>query len=280
MRVPWGEDTACARLRERSRSGGGLTQEDELPRAGRSPGLDCRMAGLIEDPYAASDARDPRGGRAKSLAGAPFRVALLAIGALAVLLLAGLAVAALFFGLRFSTPKPESVVSTRPSPAILVAIRDMARLETTEVHVEKVVDLTDTQSRFFGLIQATDALLLVAVGHVVIGVDLSRLTEGDLSMDPETGVARIELPEPEVFSTRLDEKETYVYTRTTSLMAKRNEHLETRARQEAIRAIEKAAVEGDLMMRAKAQAERQLGALATQLGAKRVEFRWRAGTGR
>ncbi|KYF90606.1 hypothetical protein BE18_28650, partial [Sorangium cellulosum] len=147
--------------------------------------------------------------------------------------------------------------------------------ETTEVHVEKVVDLADRQSRLFGLVQATDALLLVAVGHVTIGVDLARIGEGDIAMDPETGVARLTLPAPEVFATRLDEDATYVYTRKTSLLARRNEQLESRARKEATEAIEKAALEGNVMARAKAQAERQITALATQLGAKRVEIRWR-----
>lgn len=238
------------------------------------------MAGPLQDPYASTDARDLLGTRAPGSGGRWLRTASLTLALLAIALLAALAIGALFFGLRFTTPTPASAVTARPSPAMLIAIRDMARLETTEVHVEKVVDLTDTQSRFFGLIQATDALLLVAVGHVTIGVDLSRIADGDISMDPETGVARLALPEPEVFSTRLDEPETYVYTRTTSLLARRNEHLESRARQEAVRAIEKAAVEGDVMARARVQAERQLGALATQLGAKRVEIRWRSGAGR
>lgn len=237
------------------------------------------MAGPLQDPYTSTDARDLLGGRDRGSGGRLLRTATLALALLAIVLLASLAVGALFFGLRFSTPAPATVITARPSPAMLIAIRDMARLETTEVHVEKVVDLTDTQSRLFGLIQATDALLLVAVGHVTIGVDLSRIADGDVSMDPETRVARLALPQPEVFSTRLDEPETYVYTRTTSLLARRNEQLESRARQEAVRAIEKAAVEGDMMGRARAQAERQLSALATQLGAKRVEIRWRSGAG-
>ncbi len=41
----------------------------------------------------------------------------------------------------------------RPTPSVITAVRDLARLETAEVHVEKVVDLTDRQSRFFGLIE-------------------------------------------------------------------------------------------------------------------------------
>ncbi|WP_438032428.1 DUF4230 domain-containing protein [Sorangium sp. So ce204] len=227
------------------------------------------MEGPLQDPYASAAVHAPR---PRAQAGRAARIALLVVALFASVGFGALVVAPRLGG---PAPAPSSVVVARPSPALLVAIRDLSRLETTEVHVEKVVDLADRQNRLFGLVQATDALLLVAVGHVTIGVDLARIGEGDIAMDPETGVARLTLPAPEVFSTRLDEDETYVYTRSTSLLARRNEQLEGRARKEATAAIEKAALEGNVMARAKAQAERQITALATQLGAKRVEIRWR-----
>ncbi|WP_441292001.1 DUF4230 domain-containing protein [Sorangium sp. KYC3313] len=227
------------------------------------------MEGPIQDPYASAAVHAPR---PRAQVGRAARIALLVVALFASVGFGALVVAP---RLGAPAPAPSSVVVARPSPALLIAIRDLSRLETTEVHVEKVVDLADRQSRLFGLVQATDALLLVAVGHVTIGVDLARIGEGDIAMDPETGVARLTLPAPEVFSTRLDEDETYVYTRSTSLLARRNEQLEARARKEATAAIEKAALEGNVMARAKAQAERQITALATQLGAKRVEIRWR-----
>lgn len=228
------------------------------------------MEGPLQDPYASIAVHAPRPAAGAGRAGRAVRIALLVVA-----LLASAGIGALVVAMRHRAPAPGSEIVVRPSPALRIAIRDLARLETTEVHVEKVVDLADRQSRLFGLVQATDALLLVAAGHVTIGVDLARLGEGDIAMDPETGVARITLPAPEVFSTRLDEEGTYVYTRSTSLLARRNEQLESRARKEATAAIEKAALEGDVMSRARAQAERQLTALVTQLGAKRVEIRWR-----
>ena len=54
----------------------------------------------------------------------------------------------------------------RPTGTILMAIRDVARLETSELHLEKVIDLTDKQSRFFGLLNTSDAVLLIAAGDV------------------------------------------------------------------------------------------------------------------
>ena len=196
----------------------------------------------------------------------------------AVLLAAILAVAvAIGLGVASWTPPPAStsVVTVHSTPNVLVAVRDMARLETAEVHVEKVIDLTDTQSHMFGLVQATDAILLVAVGQATLGVDLSKLREGDISMDATTKIATLHLPAPEVFHAGLDENATYVYTRTTSVLAKRNEQLETQARREAVAAIRKAADTLEMKNRAKVQAEKQITSLVRQLGADRVEFIWK-----
>ncbi|NUQ78556.1 MAG: DUF4230 domain-containing protein [Polyangiaceae bacterium] len=168
----------------------------------------------------------------------------------------------------------KTTVTVKPTPSLLTAVKDLARLETTEVHVEKVIDLTDRQSRIFGLIEVTDAILLVAVGRATIGVDLGKLREGDVAMD-ESKTARLRLPKPELLGAALDERATYVYTRETSTLAKRNEGLETQARREAVAAIEKAATTDEVMARAKSQAEKQLTSLLTQLGAKRVEITWR-----
>lgn len=189
----------------------------------------------------------------------------------------GLVAGALAVG--FLLPRPsastESVIAARPTPALLVTMRDVARLETGEVHVEKVIDLTDTQSHVFGLLKGTDALLLVAVGRATVGIDLSKLGEGDVSMDPTTRVAKVRLPSPELFSVALDEEKTYVYARTTSVLARRNEHLETQARREATTAIEKAARASDALGRARGQAERQLRALLMPLGISALEITYK-----
>ncbi len=215
----------------------------------------------LEDPYARGPAR---AGRKWQL-----NAALVA----AIVAIAG----AIGLGVASWTPPPAStsVVTVHSTPNVLVAVRDMARLETAEVHVEKVIDLTDTQSHMFGLVQATDAILLVAVGQATLGVDLSKLAEADISMDSSSKTATLRLPAPEVFQVGLDENATYVYTRTTSVLARRNEQLETRARREAVAAIRKAADTPEMKTRAKVQAEKQIRSLVRQLGAERVEIIWK-----
>jgi hypothetical protein len=162
----------------------------------------------------------------------------------------------------------------RPTGTILMAVRDLARLETNELHMEKVIDLTDKQSRFFGLIDTTDAILLIAAGDVTIGIDLTKMGDGDVVVDRDTGTARLTLPAPEVLSVRLDEEHTYVYRHTTALLAERNEHLESKARQEAVRAIDEAARDGAVMEKARKQAERQVRDLLEKFGVTQVIVGW------
>ncbi|HMJ51458.1 MAG TPA: DUF4230 domain-containing protein [Polyangiaceae bacterium] len=173
------------------------------------------------------------------------------------------------------SPGPGVGPVVRPTGTILMAVKDLARLETNELHLEKVIDLTDKQSRFFGLIDTADAILLIAAGDVTVGIDLTKLGANDVAIDREAGTARLTLPPPEILSVRLDEQHTYVYRRTTGVLAERNEQLESKARKEAIRAIEEAARHGDIMEKARRQAEKQLQQLFEKFGVSRTTIGWR-----
>ncbi len=173
-------------------------------------------------------------------------------------------------------PASSSVVVEKPSPTLLVAVRDLARLETNQMHYEKVIDLTDKQSHFFGLVEASDAILLVASGDVTMGIDLAKVQAADIQFDADAGVATMTLPPPEIFSTSLDEKHTYVFQRKTDTLAERNEALESKARLAAVQTLADAAKTPQATDQAKKQAERELRALATALGAKQINFIWKA----
>src|SRR5258706_16333428 len=84
------------------------------------------------------------------------RPSVLAIIALVgVLTLVGFGLIAYLVADRLTQPSSSRTV-IRPTGTILMAVKDLARLETNELHMEKEIDLTDKQSRFFGLIGATD----------------------------------------------------------------------------------------------------------------------------
>ena len=169
---------------------------------------------------------------------------------------------------------PATTTVVRPTPQVVVAVRDLARLESAEFHMERVIDLEDRQTRFFGLVEADDAILLIASGDVTAGVDLTRMQDGDVVVDPDARIARITLPEPEILRTSLDNERTYVHHRSTDALAERSETLETRARQEAERTLHDAALEAGILDRARDNARRTVTTLVTSLGYDDVQVRF------
>jgi hypothetical protein len=162
----------------------------------------------------------------------------------------------------------------RATPGVVTAMRDMAKLDSTSFHIEKVVEAKDEQSRLWGLVQTTDGLLLVAVGDVVAGVDLSKLKDEDVRVDAASHSIRVRLPGPEVTSSALDERLTHVVVRTTDLLAERNEQLEGEARRKAEEQMRAAAIQAGILERARASADRTLRALLRSLGYERVDLEW------
>jgi hypothetical protein len=202
------------------------------------------------------------------------------VGWLGALIVGALVLVAVGAGLligRFTAPAPpSSSAELRATPAVITALRDLSRLETAEAHVERVIDLSDKQKVLFGLAEAQDAILLVAGGDVIAGVDLGKLRKEDVVADVQGRSVRIELPAAEILSQRLDSQRTYVHTRRTDLLARRNEALEGQARVEAERSIVEAAREAGLLERAQHNAGRTVEQLARSLGYDRVEIRFRS----
>lgn len=173
-------------------------------------------------------------------------------------------------------PKPAaSVTIVRGTPSVVTAIRELSSIEGAEFHIEKVIDLTEKQSHFFGLVQSKDAILLVAAGDVTAGVDLSGLRDGDVRVDRDKGTAEIMLPPAKILSHRLDNDHTYVHSRSTDLLAERKTNLETRARQEAEKSIVEAAEKSSILPRAETSVTRTVESLVRSLGYKDVTVKFR-----
>lgn len=194
---------------------------------------------------------------------------LFAIAALVVVL--GALGTGIYLGHRLADRAKEDEAVVRSSPSVVVAVRDLARLEGAEFRIERVISLTDKQDRFFGLIQAKDALLLVASGAVVAGTDLSGLADGDVTVDADHHRVQVSLPSSQVLSARLDDDHTFVYQRNTDLLAERKESLESRARQEAERTLEEAARKGGIIQRSNDSVRRTVESLLRSLGFTEVE---------
>lgn len=140
-----------------------------------------------------------------------------------------------------------------PDPVtVILQVRSLARLETAQYTIEKVITAETGQGAFGPLFG--DRLLFVAHGEVIAGVDLSRVQESDLTVTPDGRVIMI-LPAAEVFIATLDNEKSYVYDRQTGLLTKGEQNLETLARQTAEAEIERAALEDGILNLAQSNAQ-------------------------
>ena len=156
-----------------------------------------------------------------------------------------------------------------PDPVTIIhEVRSLARLETVQYTVEKVVT-AETNQGTLGFLFG-DRLLFVAHGVVIAGVDLAKLGPEDLQL--RDGVLYVRLPPAEIFVATLDNEKSYVYDRDTGLLTKGQVHLETEARREAERLIREAAIEDGILDTAQRNAEAYLDRFFRSLGFPDVEF--------
>jgi hypothetical protein len=156
-----------------------------------------------------------------------------------------------------------------PDPVTYInEIRALARLETIQYSVEKVITAEIGQGSFSFLYG--DRLLFVAHGVVIAGIDMEKLQPGDMRLD--NGVLFVRLPPAEVFIATLDNQKSYVYDRNTGIFTKGTVDLETLARQTAEDEIRKAALEDGILQQAQRNAEAYLLRFFNALGYKTVIF--------
>lgn len=156
-----------------------------------------------------------------------------------------------------------------PDPVTIIRdVRSLARLETSQYTVEKIITAEIGQGTFAYLLQ--DRLLLVAHGTVVAGIDMEKLKPEDMWL--EGGVLSVHLPDAEVFIATLDNEKTYVYERDTGIFRKPVQNLETLARQSAEQEIRAAAIEDGILETARQNAETYLSRFFLILGYADVIF--------
>jgi hypothetical protein len=187
-------------------------------------------------------------------------------GWLALLVLIG--TGSYFIGKRahVEQPPPTSVTVEQPMPSVVLAVQSLARLQSVAFHMERVVDLTKKEQALWGLVETEDNILLVAVGDVEAGVDLGKLQKGDVTVDETKKSVRVVLPPVELFAARLDNERTYVHSRRTDVLGKKDVQLETEARQRAERSIRDGALEAGILKLAEESAINTVRSLVQSLG--------------
>lgn len=155
-------------------------------------------------------------------------------------------------------------------PAVVQQIQQLQRLETVVYSMEKIVS-GSADSKYLPRMLAGDRLLLIVYGEVTAGVDLAALDPSRLTIDQRS--VEVTLPEASVFSTRLDNARSRVYTRETGLFTSPDPQLESEVRREAERQLTQAALDGGILKTAAANAKTTLTSLLRGLGFESVTFR-------
>ncbi len=162
---------------------------------------------------------------------------------------------------------PETNIIADPT-TIVHEIRAIARLETIQYSMEKVIT-AETNQGFFAFLVG-DKLLFVAHGDVIAGVDMSKIEDGDLYVENE--ILYVRLPEAEIFIASLDNDKSYVYDREIGVFSQGEVGLETQVRQAAEEEILNAALEDGILEQAQINAENYLFRLFRSLGYPEVVF--------
>lgn len=167
---------------------------------------------------------------------------------------------------RLLHPTPTII----PDPVTIIhEVQALARLETIQYSVEKVIT-AETRQGPFGFLFG-DRLLLVAHGSVIAGVDLAEITESDISID-EKGMVTLQLPPAEIFIAALDNEKTYVYDREVGFLRRGDVELESAARLAAEKEILEAALSDGILEQAQVNAQAYLFRLLGSLGFSNVRF--------
>ena len=155
-------------------------------------------------------------------------------------------------------------------PTVVRQIQQLRRLETVSYTMDKIIS-GERANAYLPKFIAGDRLLLVVHGEVVAGIDLAGLQPGDVSIRGRR--ASIHLPAAEVFSTRIDNATTKVYSRDTGLFSSPDPNLESEVREVAERQLQRAALQDGILKSAADNARSTISSMLQGLGFHEVDIR-------
>lgn len=194
------------------------------------------------------------------------------VGALLALLVVGAAVwTATGVGLLrlMGISRSGGIVINVSQPTVVRQIQQLQRLETVNYTMDKIIS-GQRDNAYLPKFLIGDRLLLVVHGEVIGGIDLGKIQPGDVSVSGRTISLRI--PAAEVFSTRIDNAKTRVYSRDTGLFSSPDPNLESEVREEAERQLRQAALQDGVLKTAEQNAHNTLSSMLKGFGFDQVQI--------
>jgi hypothetical protein len=153
-------------------------------------------------------------------------------------------------------------------PTVVHQIQQLQRLETVSYTMDKIIS-GEHENAYLPKFLAGDRLLLVVHGEVVGGIDLAGLQPSDVQVQGQK--VSIHLPAAQVFSTRIDNAKTRVYSRDTGLFSSPDPNLESEVREEAERQLEQAALQDGILKKAADNARSTISGMLQGFGFREVD---------
>ena len=154
-------------------------------------------------------------------------------------------------------------------PTVVRQVQQLQRLETIVFGMDKIV-AGGQESRYLPKLLAGDRLLLMVYGEVTAGVDLGRISPADIVIAGPS--VRVSIPPAEIFSTRIDNERTRVYSRETGLFSGVDPNLESEVRRVAEQQIRQAALDQGVLKIAQTSAGVTLRNFLRGVGFEQVEI--------
>ena len=154
-------------------------------------------------------------------------------------------------------------------PTVVRQIRQLQRLETVNYTMDKIIS-GEHENPYLPKFLAGDRLLLVVHGEVIGGIDLSKLQPGDVSVHGRAISLRI--PAAEIFTTRIDNAKTRVYSRDTGVFSSPDPNLESEVREAAEQQLRQAALQDGVLKTAEGNARATLTSMLKGLGFKQIDI--------
>ena len=155
-------------------------------------------------------------------------------------------------------------------PTVVRQIQQLQRLETVSYTMDKIIS-GEHANAYLPKFLAGDRLLLVVHGEVVGGINLTGLQPGDVMIQGQK--VSIHLPAAEIFSTRIDNARTKVYSRDTGIFSSPDPNLESEVRVEAERQLQQDALQDGILKKAADNAQSTISGMLKGFGFHEVEIR-------
>lgn len=167
---------------------------------------------------------------------------------------------------------PATPVILPSNTTIVQEIKDLARLETASVEMEKIITAERGDSDVLWGVMS-ESLIFVANGKVVAGVDLAQMTPADVQVvDPVT--VMVHMPPAHIFEDLpvLDNEKSYVADRDTGFLASADAQLETEVRRVAEARLREEAIASGVIETADFNARQYMQGFLESLGFENVIF--------